>query len=114
MRAREFITERKLAARKGGPLKTTYAFPGMPSANPYAIYRFGMAMANHEISHAEGPTSNSAVIVAYTPEEENIIQAGVRKTGHKGQLVADKESHEPLSTNSSSPIARTKRNKYGV
>jgi hypothetical protein len=103
MRAKEFIIERKLPARKSGPLKAAYA-----------AYRFGMAMANHEIKYTEGPTSNSAVIIAYTPEEEEIIQAGTRKTGHKGQMVADKESHEPGSTGTQSPVAKLKPNRFGV
>jgi hypothetical protein len=114
MRAKEFIVERSFPVRKSDAMKTTYVFPGMPSANAYAIYRFGMAMADHTINHPEGPVSNSAVIVAYTPEEEEIIRAGTRQTGHKGILVADKESHEPGSTNSVSPVAGPKKNKYGV
>jgi hypothetical protein len=114
MRAKEFITERKLPARKSGPMKTTIMFPTMPSSDPYQAYRFGMAMANHTIKYSEGPTSNSAVIVAYTPEEEEIIRGGTAQTGHKGVLVADKESREPGSTNTASPVARVKKNRYGV
>jgi hypothetical protein len=114
MRAKEFIVERSFSTRKSDAMKTTYAFPGMPSANPYAAYRFGMAMADHTINYAEGPVSNSAVIVAYTPEEEEIIRAGTKQTGHKGVLVADKESHEPGSTNTNSPVAKPKKNRYGI
>jgi len=114
MRAKEFITERKFSPRKSGPLKATYMFPTMPSADPYQAYRFGIAMADHTITHAKGPTDRNAVIVAYTPEEEKIIRAGEKQTGHKGVLVADKESHEPDSTNARSPVAGVKRNKHGV
>jgi hypothetical protein len=71
-------------------------------------------MADHTINHAEGPTSNHAVIIAYTPEEEEIIRAGTRQTGHKGKLVADRGSNEPKTTESTSPVAKPKRNKYGV
>lgn len=114
MRAKEFITERKFPERKSSTMAATYAFPTMPSANPYLAYRFGMAMADHTIDHAEGPTKQNAVIVAYTPEEEEIIRAGERQTGHKGLLVADKKSHEPKDTGNESPVAKPKRNKYGV
>lgn len=114
MRAKEFITERKFPARKSGPLKATYMFPTMPSADPYQAYRFGMAMADHTLTHTKGPTDRNAVIVAYTPEEEEIIRGGERQTGHKGQLVADKESHEPTSTEAVSPVAKSKKNRYGV
>jgi hypothetical protein len=114
MRAKEFIVERSFSKRKGDAMSATYMFPTMPSSNAYATYRFGVAMANHTLNYAEGPTGNSAVIVAYTPEEEAIIQAGTRQTGHKGTLVADKESHETASTNTASPVAKPKLNKYGV
>jgi len=114
MRAKEFITERGFSKRKSGPMSATYAFPTMPSANAYAAYRFGLAMADHTLNYSEGPTSNSAVIVAYTPEEEEIIQGGERQTGHRGTLVADRSSHEPTGTQSQSPVAKPKRNRYGV
>jgi hypothetical protein len=54
------------------------------------------------------------VIVAYTPEEEEIIQAGTRQTGHKGKLLANKGSKEPASTEIQSPVAKPKKNRYGV
>jgi hypothetical protein len=114
MRAKEFIIERSFSKRASGPMSTTYQFPTMPSANAYAAYRFGLAMADHTIDYAEGPTGNSAVIVAYTPEEEEIIKSGTRQTGHKGRIVADRSSHETTDTNSVSPIAKLKRNRYGV
>jgi hypothetical protein len=114
MRAKEFITERSFSRRKSGPMKTTYAFPTMPNANAYAAYRFGLAMADHTIAHSDGPTKNYAVITAYAPEEEEIIRAGERQTGHKGVLIADKESHETDTTNTKSPVSTPKKNRYGV
>jgi hypothetical protein len=86
----------------------------MPSADAYRAYRFGVAMADHTITYAEGPASNDAIIVAYTPEEEEIIQAGTRQTGHKGRILANKGSEEPSSTDTQSPVAKPKRNRYGV
>jgi hypothetical protein len=86
----------------------------MSSADAYRAYRFGVAMANHTMTYAEGPASNDAVIVAYTPEEEEIIQAGTRQTGHKGRILANRGSEEPGSTDTQSPVAKPKRNRYGV
>ena len=114
MRAKEFITERSFSPRKSSVMSTTFQFPTMPNANVYAAYRFGLAMADHTINHLEGPTSNSAVIVAYTPEEEEIIRAATNQTGHKGKLVADRGSREPKDTETASPVAQAKRNRYGV
>lgn len=114
MRAKEFIIERTFSKSKSAPMSATYNFSTMPSADPYQIYRFSMAMADHTITHAKGPTDRNAVVVAYAPEEEEIIKAGERQTGHKGKIVADRDSHETESVNIASPVAQPKRNKYGV
>lgn len=93
---------------------STYAFPDMPSSNPYLAYRFAMAMANHKIKHETGPTDNFAVISAYTKGDEEIIQAAMKKTGEKRVAVTDQGSQEPDTTNKASPVANIKKNRYGV
>ena len=113
MRAKEFITERQLPKRVSRAMNTTFQFPTMPSSDAYQAYRFGVAMANHE-EPPYGPTAQHAVISAYTPEEEEIIHAAERATGHKGRLIADRGSHERDSTATQSPVAKSKRNRYGV
>jgi hypothetical protein len=113
MRAKEFITERELPGRKSRAMNTAFEFPTMPSSDGYQIYRFGVAMANHE-QPPYGPASQHAVISAFTPEEEEIVHAAERATGHKGRLLADRGSNEPKTTEATSPVAKPKRNKYGV
>jgi hypothetical protein len=113
MRAKEFITEREMPGRKSRAMNTAFEFPTMPSSDGYQSYRFGIAMANHE-EPAYGPASQHAVISAYTPEEEEIIHAAERATGHRGRLIADRGSLEPDSTETASPVAKPKRNRYGV
>ena len=113
MRAREFITEREMPQRKSRTMSTAFEFPTMPSSDGYQVYRFGMAMANHE-QPPYGPAGQHAVISAYTPEEEEIIHAAERATGHKGRILADRGSDEPPSTDILSPVAKSKRNRYGV
>ena len=113
MRAKEFITEREMPKSVSRAMSTAYHFPTMPSSDAYQAYRFGVTMANHK-EPPYGPTEQHAVISAYTPEEEEIIHAAERATGHKGRLVADRGSHEPKSTHSQSPVATYKRNRYGV
>lgn len=114
MRAREFITEREMSNRKSATMPFSKHFPTMPSSDPYLAYRFGMAMADHTINHSEGPAAQHAVVVAYTPEEEEIIRGGESQTGHKGLMLTDKGSNEPKSTNTQSPVAQPKKNRYGV
>ena len=113
MRAKEFITEREMPKRKSRAMSTAFEFPTMPSSDGYQVYRFGIAMANHE-EPPYGPASQHAVISAFTPEEEKIIRAAERATGHKGRLIADRGSREPNTTETASPVSRPKRNKYGV
>jgi hypothetical protein len=115
MRAKEFIEEsRGFSHRKSTTMSTTYEFPTMPGNNAYLAYRFGLSMANHKIKHKEGPVGQHAVIVAYTPEEDEIIGAGERATGHKKKLAADRGSNEPKDTNLVSPVAKPRRNRWGV
>jgi hypothetical protein len=115
MRASEFINEtREFSDKKSSTLSTAFNYPSMPGASPYLAYRFGMAMANHEIKHSEGPAGQGAVIVAYTSEDEHIIKSAEKITGHQGNLLADRGSNEPKKTNAASPVAKPKRNKYGV
>ena len=49
-----------------------------------------------------------------TPQEEAVIKHAERVTGHKGRLAADRGSHEPTSTNAQSPVAKPKKNRWGV
>ncbi len=114
MRIKDIISEGQFARRKSDTLPTSFEYPQMPSANAYLAYRFGIAMADHEKPPAEGPINNHAMIVAYAPEEEAIIKHAERVTGHKGKLAADRGSHEPKSTNKISPVAKPKKNRYGV
>lgn len=114
MRAREFIIEREMSDRKSSTMPLSKYYPSMPSSDPYQAYRFGLAMADHTIDYAEGPSQQNAVIVAYTAEEEEIIKGGERQTGHKGQLLTDRGSTEPSGTDKRSPVAQPKRNRYGV
>jgi hypothetical protein len=113
MRAKEFITEREMPERKSRAMNTAFEFPTMPSSDGYQVYRFGIAMANHE-QPPYGPVAQHAVISAYSPEEEEIIHAAERVTGHKGRLIADRGSQEPKTTETQSPVARPKRNRHGV
>ena len=113
MRAKEFITEREMPERKSRTMSTTFEFPTMPSSDAYQAYRFGVTMANHK-EPPYGPSKQHAVISAYAPEEEEIIRAAERATGHKGRLLADRGSREPKSTGTASPVATSKRNRYGV
>ena len=114
MRIRELLSERMMPERKKRVMSFSKHYPTMPSSDAYKAYRFGMAMADHTIAHAEGPAAQHAVVVAYTREEQDIIRGGERQTGHQGLMLSTRDSEEPASTNTHSPVARPKPNRYGV
>jgi hypothetical protein len=113
MRIKDIISE-GFATKKSNTLPTTFEYPDMTSANAYDMYRFSVAMADHTNPPAQGALGNHGIIVAYSPEEEPIIKHAERVTGHKGKLAADRGSREPESTNTQSPVAKTKKNRWGV
>jgi hypothetical protein len=113
MRIKDIISE-GFAARKSNTLPTSFEYSDMTSANPYDMYRFSVAMADHTNPPAEGALGNRGLVVAYTPEEEAVIKSAERVTGHRGKLAADRGSKEPKSTNTHSPVARPKKNRWGV
>ena len=114
MRAKEFIVEKKFRDRKASPISTMYHYPSMPGDSAYNIYRLGLAMANPNMEEAEGAAAADAVVVAYTPEDEEIILRASKMTGHTPSLLTVRGSTEPKSTDTTSPVAQLKRNKYGV
>jgi hypothetical protein len=114
MRAKEFIIERKFKERKSSVLSTAYNFTSMPGDSAYKIYRLGMLMGNPDMEHIKGPAAANAVVVAYTPEEEEKIHLAKKRSGDTSQLLSDRGSTEPKTTDTVSPVAKPKRNRYGV
>jgi hypothetical protein len=123
MRAREFLPEAVNRQRdradgfdavESDPMVKTYAFLDMPGNNAYRAYRFAMAMANHAIKSRDGPTSQLAVISAYTEGDEEIVKAAIKKTGERHIVVANKGSNETRDVNLISPVAQLKKNRFGV
>jgi hypothetical protein len=92
----------------------TRAFPNMPSNNPYRLYRFSLAMANHELTKTAGPANEYAIISSYSQGEEEIIQQAMKNMGEPGIVISDEGSNEPKDTMTTSPVAKPKRNRYGI
>jgi hypothetical protein len=114
MRAKEFIVERKFKDRKASVLSTAYNFTSMPGDSAYKIYRLGMLMGNPDMENIKGPAAANAVVVAYTQEEEEKVHRAKKRSGDTSQMLSDRGSTEPTSTDTVSPVAKIKRNKYGI
>jgi hypothetical protein len=134
MRAREFITEADMPAdlkRLGkdgdnliAALKGGLSIPGISinksNGNPYAGYRFGLSMAgangkNHGATPKTGALSGDPLLTVYTQEEYEIIQQAAKEVmAGPIKKLSDMASREPGDTYKQSPVAKPKRNKYGV
>lgn len=115
MKMKELLTEEEIKDVHSSTLPGAYYYPEMPASSPYHAYRFGMGMANHEEFVENPPNKNAATIFAYSAGEEDIIAKTEKKLGKFGKkTLADKGSNEPNGTNTTSPVAKKKKNKYGV
>ncbi len=115
MRAKEFITEiKKLPStvRSAGVKGRTYK--NMDSF--YDLYRMGMSMANQpgNKTHPTGPSGDSPTIWAYTDAEEDIIKSAEKNQKLSSKIIVGRSSDELADTNTKSPTANKKKNKYGV
>ena len=115
MKVTELLTETELKDVHSSTLPGMWAYPEMPANKPYEMYRFSMGMANHEEFVPNSATKDSSITVAYSRGDEEIISKTEKKLGKKGKTtVADNGSNEPEGTNTKSPVAAKKKNKYGV
>ena len=130
MRAKEFIVEYK-AKSSGRPSKVSASkdsnLPGvfvqhqLRNTDPYMQYRMGVATATARAVKAgdvnfdqESSWAENLVQVMYAPEDEETIMLASKLMGVKPTKITDNASHELEGTIVQSPVAKPKRNKYGV
>ena len=132
MRASEFIRKqiaegdvpfagkgaKKLHPHQLQALKNAMSVPNISmnksNGSPYMQYRFGMAMANPNMEPA-GPMSGDPLITAYTDADMQKVKDAAKAVG-AGAIthISDGISNEPVETNKVSPVAKPKKNKYGI
>ena len=99
-------------------LKNAMSIPNisMNKANgsPYMQYRFGLAMANPDMPRA-GAMSGDPLITAYTDAEMQKVKDAAKTMG-AGAIthISDSVSNEADGGNVTSPVAKPKKNKYGI
>lgn len=125
MRAKEFITEvsqSKITKRQVQSTKglNTYS-DGERWNGDYVSYRLGMAVActdgtNDPEMDAKSWIGKSKSTHPYTPEEQEMLKKAYKAVGATYQDVnkGDMRSLELDTTNKVSPVAKIKKNKYGV
>lgn len=125
MRAKEFITERKnskMTKRQNQSTRGVNTYSDAERWNSdYVAYRLGMAVAGTD-GQIEPEMSASSWIGKsksthpYTPEEQEMLKKAYKAVGatYKDVNHGDMRSLELDTTNSASPVAKPKKNKYGV
>ena len=125
MRAKEFITEdNSLQDDVAAALPATYVIPKLQNQDAYLQYRFGLAIAKAKANKESGqdfqPTSpwgENQVIVSYSNSIDEYIDDALKDIGlspSDKKLISTPKSEETKTVNTNSPVAKPKRNKYGV
>lgn len=130
MRAKEFIVEyrakasgtaKKMSNRKSDPLPGVFVQHQLRNTDPYMQYRLGMAVASaraHEKGEVgfeqESVWAENLTQIMYAPEDEETIKLASKMMGITPSRITDNKSHEPPKTNTTSPVAKPRPNKYGV
>jgi hypothetical protein len=130
MRAKEFIVEysakshgkpSKLSTSRDANLPGVFVQKQLRNTDPYMQYRMGVATASARAANAglvdfeqESSWAENLVQVMFAQEDEETIQLASKLMGVAPTRISDNASHEPKGTTSASPVAKPKRNKYGV
>lgn len=91
------------------------AFKQLRNTDPYMQYRMGVAMAVvDKPMDQESAQAENLVVAPYSDADAEIMKKAARIMGVTPTTVAKKKSSEPAGTNTASPVAAPKRNRYGV
>ena len=119
MRAREFITEQaNLPPELADPMNHVFILPGVPSSDPYLIYRLGVAMARARSDAGTEPIpfmpdwspraafGEEAVVAGFDAAVEPVIDQALKMAGLpvKKIQVSTPNSLEPASVVTQSPV----------
>jgi len=93
-------------------LTTIPDWPGMY----YNMYRLGVHLAGSPENPNDnaGPFRNEMTFTTYTDIEEEMVKHSAKEMGVKLNVLSSKDSIETADTNTTSPVATPKRNKYGI
>jgi len=102
-------------------LQNAQTFPNLnqSTGSSYMNYRMGLALAGAPDYPTKAEADNwiggDPLLTAYTEVEQEMVNAAAMQVGAgKGQKWSNKRSEEIPSTHKVSPVAKPKKNKYGV
>jgi hypothetical protein len=132
MRAKEFISEditadgAKFDDSVTSAIKGALSLPGISinksNGNPYQGYRFGLALAGSHSdasktvdTPAAGAMAGDPLLTVYTQEEyEMVANAAKQVLAGPIKKLSSMASQEKTDTYKISPVAKPKKNRYGV
>jgi hypothetical protein len=122
MRARDFITENgmqpmepvhKSAIRNA----TTFPDQNMNAGSQYKNYRMGLALAGAPDypTRADNYIAGDPLLAPYTEEEMEMINYAAQQVGDGSkQTWSNSRSQELDNVQKNSPVAKPRRNQYGI
>lgn len=117
MKINEIIVEDKLRKGTRNSLSNIQSYPKLDNnANPYLAYRFGIELATSPDRDIEqrGPVGSEFTTIGYSDADQQIIDHASDRFGLDRKTHGGKGSVELDNINKNSPVAKPKRNKYGV
>jgi hypothetical protein len=125
MRAKEFIVERgpmkKIHPHHKSSMKNASTIPALnqSTGSAYMNYRMGLALAGAPTYPTEMEADNwiggDPLLSTYSDVEWDMIKAAAKQVGAGTiQNWSGNRSKEVADVNKTSPVAKIKRNKYGV
>lgn len=103
------------------PIPGTFIVPELRNTDPYMQYRMGLALAVAQATKSrevkfdqETAWAENFITTAYAEEEQETIKTAAKLMGVSAVQVTSTKSQEIDGVNKTSPVANTKRNKYGV
>ena len=131
MRAKEFINEnwsgrshgkpKKVRDRDADTLPGVYVQRQLRNTDTYMQYRMGLALAAARADAAgdiefsqESEWAENFITAMYAEEDKETIMLASKLMGVTPTEITNSKSQEPKTTQTTSPVANVKRNKYGV
>lgn len=112
---------KKISPTQKSAMKSVSTMPGLNMAHgsAYTGWRFGLALAAAPDFPSGGDADSwlggDPLISTYTEEEYNKVKTAAKQVGAgKIERWSNKRSEELPTTNTKSPVAKPKKNKYGV
>lgn len=114
-----------IASQSNDTLPGVYVTPELTNSDSYYQYRYGIALAaaraieNGDLEHhsfeQESPYAEKLIQVMFAPEQDKkTMDLANRLVGARSEQIASLNSREPKNINKVSPVAKPKRNQYGV